>query len=90
MRDANKRWVGCADPRGERVPAGAGLARLAGGRGAGRGAAQADRAVEALLALVQRGVRGRAPGGAGPARPGRRAPLQPQPHRDRRLTAPPA
>lgn len=90
MRDANERWVGCADPRGERVPAGAGLPRLAGGRGACRGASQADRAVEALLALLQRGIRGRPSRGSSPPRPGRRAPLQPQPHRDRRLTAPPA
>lgn len=76
----------CADPRGERVPAGAGLARLAGGRGAGGGAAQADGAVQALLALVQRGVRAAR---AGATRPGRGAPVQPQPHRDRRVTAAP-
>lgn len=76
----------CADPRGERVPAGAGLARLAGGRGAGGGAAQADGAVQALLALVQRGVRAAR---AGAARPGRGAPVQPQPHRDRRVTVAP-
>lgn len=52
------RW---ADPRGERVPAGAGLARLAGGRGARGGAAQTDGALQALLALLQRRVRGRPP-----------------------------
>lgn len=74
-----------ADPRGERVPAGPGLARLAGGRRAGRGAAQADGAVQALLALVQRRVRGRGPRHAGAARHRRGAAVVAQPHRDRRL-----
>lgn len=73
------------DPRGERVPAGAGLARLAGRRGAGGGAAQADGAVEAVLALVEHRLRRRARPRA--ARPGRGAALQPLAHRDRRVTA---
>lgn len=76
-------------PRGERVPAGAGLARLAGGRGAGGGAAQADGAVEAVLALVQHRVRRRGARHAGAARHRRGAAVQPQPHRDGRV-APPA
>lgn len=79
--------VGGADPRGERVPAGAGLARLAGGRGAGGGAPQADGAVQAVLALVQHRLRRRRARHAGAARHRRGAAVQPQPHRDRRVTA---
>ncbi|PZC80364.1 hypothetical protein B5X24_HaOG214782 [Helicoverpa armigera] len=74
-------------PRGERVPAGAGLARLAGGRGAGRGAAQADGAGQALLALVQHRLRRRGARLAGAARHRRGAPVQPQPHGDGRVAA---
>lgn len=79
------RWC-VADPRGERVPAGPGLARLAGRRGAGRGAAQADGAVQAVLALVEHRLRRRGPRRAGAARPRRGAPVQPQPHRDGGVT----
>lgn len=80
-----------ADPRGERVPAGAGLPRLAGGRGAGRGAAQTDGAVQALLPLLVDRLRGRRQGEPGAPRHRRGAALLPQPHRDRRLVpaAPP-
>lgn len=73
-----------ADPRGERVPTGAGLARLAGGRGAGGGAAEADGAEQALQPLVQRGVR--AAGRARARRHRRGAPQLALAHGDRRLT----
>lgn len=76
-----------ADPRGERVPAGAGLARLAGRRGARGGAPQADGAVQAVLALVQHRLRRRRARHAGAARHRRGAPLQPQPHGDGRVAA---
>lgn len=76
----------CADPRGERVPAGAGLARLAGGRRAGGSAPQADGAVEALLALVQHRLRRHGAGHAGAARHRRGAAELAQPHRDGGVT----
>lgn len=83
----NRGVVVVADPRGERVPAGAGLARLAGGRGARGGAAQADGAVEAFLALVEYRLRRRGARHARAARHRRGAAVVAQPHRDRGVTA---
>ena len=86
-RGARTNLARAADPRGERVPAGAGLARLAGGRGAGRGAAQADGAVQAVLALVQHRLRRRGARLAGAARHRRGAPVVALAHRDGRVAA---
>lgn len=87
LPDAPLTVARAADPRGERVPAGAGLARLAGGRGAGGGAAQADGAVQAVLALVQHRLRRRDARHAGAARHRRGAPVVALAHGDGRVAA---